>query len=405
MRPRQDIVESFSTFIQFSDDRFSGWVADPTLQRSMRSCLTRLPGSPTSGNFWAVYWHKRWQDKSSNLASSHLCAYLQEACYWAAHKTLSSFTSLQYTLSDCFQISIAETPKILRGFRPVKGFSLNTYARVGFGNVIRNTLRQHQEVDICTDWALLSKLSQKRFSEALEQTGLAAETIARYRLAWFCFKQSYSLHKAAGTRQLPQPDAATWQAIAQLYNAERQNQLVLPGPECSPATLENWLAKSAQQVRKYFYPAKTSLNIPKAGRESSELQDDLPSNLNQSLLTEMIAQEEALTRQNQRTQLNTVLITALETLDSQKQQFLQLYYAKGLTQQQIARQFDLKQYTVSRRLSQAREALLLALAKWSQTTLHISPDSTVIRYISTTLEDWLQGYYDRSAPDLSKRST
>lgn len=405
MRPRQNIIESFSTFIEFSDDCFSGWVPDPKLQRSMRSCLAQLPESPASGNFWALYWHKLWQAKASKLACSHLYAYLQEACYWAAQKTISSFVSLQYTLPDCFQASITETPKILQGFRPVKGFSLNAYARVVFSNVIRNTLRQHQEVDICTNWALLSKLSQKRFVEALEQAGLGAETIARYRLAWFCFKQCYSLHKAAGTRQLPQPDQATWQTIAQLYNTERQCQLTPPGPLCSPATLETWLTKSAKQVRTYLYPAKTSLNLPKSGRESTELQDELPSNLDQSLLADMIAEEEAQNRQTQRMQINTVLRKALVRLDVQKQQLLRLYYAKGLTQQQIAQKLDLKQYTVSRRLSQAREALLLALADWSQTTLHISPDSNVIRYISTALEEWLQGYYNRPDPDLSERST
>ena len=405
MNPRQNIIESFSTFIQFSDDCFSRWVPDPKLQRNMRSCLAQQPDSPTSGSFWALYWHQLWRLQSSNLAGSHLCAYLQEACYWAAQKTISSFDGLQYTVSDCFQISITETPKILHGFRPVKGFSLNAYARVVFGNVIRNALRQHQEVDICTNWALLSKLSQKRFVEALTQAGLNVETIARYRLAWFCFKQSYSLHKAAGTRQLPQPDQATWQAIAQLYNAERQRQLTFPDPDRSPATLENWLTQSAELVRNYLYPAKMSLNMPRPGRESSELQDELPSNLDQSLIAEMIAQEEDQARQHQRNQINTVLTTALGQLDVQKQQLLQLYYAKGLTQQQIAQQIDLKQYTVSRRLSQAREALLRALAKWSQTTLHISPDSNVIRYISTTLEEWLQGYYDRPDPDLSERST
>ena len=405
MRPRQNLIESFSSFIQFSDDCFSRWVPDSKLQRNMRSCLAQLPQSPASGNFWALYWHQLWRLQSSNLAGSHLCAYLQEACYWAAQKTISSFEGLQYTLSDCFQISITETPKILQGFRPVKGFSLNAYARVVFGNVIRNTLRQHQEVDICTNWGLLSKLSQKRFVEALTQAGLTTETIARYRLAWFCFKQTYSLHKADRTRQLPQPNQATWQAIAQLYNTERQRQLTAPGPAYDPATLEDWLAKSAELVRNYLYPAKTSLNTPKYGRESTELQDELPSNLDQSLLAEMIAQEEDQTRQTQRNQINIVLIKALGQLDRQKRQLLRLYYAKGLTQQQIAQQLDLKQYTVSRRLSQAREALLRALAEWSQTTLHISPDSNVIRYISTALEEWLQGYYARPDPDLSERST
>lgn len=39
MRPRQTIIEMFSTFMQFEADCFSGWACDLKLRRSMQSCL------------------------------------------------------------------------------------------------------------------------------------------------------------------------------------------------------------------------------------------------------------------------------------------------------------------------------------------------------------------------------
>jgi len=68
-----------------------------------------------------------------------------------------------------------------------------------------------------------------------------------------------------------------------------------------------------------------------------------------------------------------------------------LVLQRGLTQQQIALQLQMKQYTVSRRLTKSRETLQ-ALAQWSQQTLHISLSSNVLKNISAVLE-LLQNYY------------
>jgi DNA-binding transcriptional regulator LsrR (DeoR family) len=69
---------------------------------------------------------------------------------------------------------------------------------------------------------------------------------------------------------------------------------------------------------------------------------------------------------------------------------LKLYYGKGLTQQEIAKQQEMKQYTVSRRLSAARRSLLAALVKWSQETLQIEMTPEKIENVSNVLELWLQ---------------
>ncbi|MBV8887319.1 MAG: sigma-70 family RNA polymerase sigma factor [Chroococcidiopsidaceae cyanobacterium CP_BM_RX_35] len=393
MRPRQAVIEVFSTFLQFDADRVGGWATDPKLRRSMLSCQAQLPQPETSKDFWVFYWYKLWQTQPDSLAEAHLSAYLQEVCFWTAQKTIASFSTGQYTLSDCFQMALTRVDKVLKGFNSQTGFSLSNYASVVFRSVLKDILRQQQEVDICTNWSLLRKLSQKRLVESLQNAGLTSETIACYLLAWNCFKTLYVPQQATGTRQLPKPDHATWKALVELYNAERHRQLSPPGPECSPEMCEKWMMTCARAARAYLYPTLTSINTPKPGEASGELLDDLPESPQASLLTQLIEQEEQHEKDSRQSQLYTLLAAALAKLAPDAQKILQMYYGQELTQQQIAEQLAVKQYTVSRRLTKSRESLLLALASWSQETLHISLTSDVLNYISTVLEEWLKVYY------------
>jgi RNA polymerase sigma factor (sigma-70 family) len=402
MRPRQSIIDIFSTFLQLETDRFRSWIPDSRLRRSMQQCLNQFPEEKSSETFWAIYWHKQWQ-QSSHPALGHLSAHLQETCYWSAQRVAMRLEGSQHGVADCFQVAIAEVPKILRGCDPNQPTSLKTYANTAFGNIIRDYLRQRREVDRCSDWGLLLKISRKQLLEALQHNGLNAESCDRYWLAWSCFSSSYAPTKTPGQRQTLPPDAATWKEIVQRYNVQRQ-QLADSDIRATAEQLEKWLTQAAKFARAYLYPAIGSLNVPRAGQDSGEMQDDLPDPAQSSLLTELIAQEEADDRQIQQTQLNHVLTQAVNQLDATAQDMLQLYYQQGLTQQQMAQQLGVPQYKISRKLAKARETLLLALSRWSEETLHTSPTSNVIKYISTLLEEWLQMYYQGSEPNSSKES-
>lgn len=389
MRPRNTPTELFSTFLQFEADQYQGWVTDARLRRSMQRSLQNA--AETTEGFWALYWHKLWQVQESPLAQQHLAAYLQEPCYWAAQKTAANFVSTQYTLADCFQMAIARLDKVLKGFNAAQGCSFKSYAAATCFSLIRESLRQRQEVDICSDWGLLRKLSQKRLVESLQNAGLPPETIARHLLVWSCFKALYVPTQASGTRQLPKPDRPTWEAIAQRYNRDR-TQLTPPAPAATLEAIEASLLACARAARAYLYPAQVSINAAKPGQEGSEFLDDLPQ-AQTSLLAELIAEEEAQTRQHQRAAVGEVLTQALARLDQEAIAILELYYRQGLTQQQMASQLSTKQYTVSRRLTKAREMLLLALAKWSQDTLHRAATPDVLKTASLVLEEWLQTHY------------
>lgn len=393
MKPRQRIVELFSTFVQLADDLFERWVTDSLLQRSIKQAVAQVAEpskAESSEHFWVLYWYRFWQTKPDSLAAGHLSAYLQEVCYWVAQRVAFQLTSRQYKLSDCFQIAIATLPFVLKGYNPSQGASLKTYANLVFSNKLRDALRQQGEANSRTDWGLLRKISQKQLVESLQAAGFSEKAIANYRLAWTCFKTFCAPNETPATRQLSAPERAIWTNITQLYNTQRLRQVPPIEAQANPEHLERWLKDCAKQVRAYLYPAITSLNLNKSESGAGELLDDLPDDTETSGVTELIVREELQERQTQQTQINAVLKAALEKLDPQVRELLHIYYAQKLTQQQIAAQMEIKQYTVSRRLSSAKEKLLLALAKWSQETLHISLTSPAVRDMSLLLEEWLQ---------------
>ncbi|MCY7283281.1 MAG: sigma-70 family RNA polymerase sigma factor [Cyanobacteria bacterium CAN_BIN43] len=391
MRARQNLLEMFSTFLQFEADRFSGWATDLKLRRSMNRCPTQ--SSEPSEQYWVIYWYKRWQSSPTELERGHLAAYLQEVCYWEAQQTMQRFRITQYTMSDCFQVAIARIDKILRSFNLDYGSNLKAYASTAFGGLIREFLRQRQVVDICSDWALLRKLSQKRLVAALQAAAIRPQLLPSYVLAWQCLKTFNVPTQATSTHKLPKPNEEIWQQVTQLYNGERLSQLSSPGSEATPEALEKWMQQCVKAARAYLHPVTTSINAPKAGHESGELLDTLMDDRQDSLLTTLIDQEDQQSRQTQHSAVDQVLSSALSTLEPQVQQMLSLYYGQQLSQQEITKQLNVKQYTISRRFSKARELLLMALAKWSQETLHITPTLDVLNGISNVLEEWLTTHY------------
>ncbi|MGF2035080.1 MAG: sigma-70 family RNA polymerase sigma factor [Nostoc sp. CmiVER01] len=390
MQPRQGIVEIFSTFVQFDVDQFSGWATDAKLRRSMKVCLES--STEKSDTFWALYWYRVWQTQSSAVALAHISAYLQEVCYWTARKFALNFPT-QSSVADCFQMAIAHINKILRNFNSQYSSHLKAYAELTFESIIKDALRLHREADICSDWALLHKLSRKRLVQSLQNAGFNTQNIESYVLAWECFKELYTGDNTK-IRQFTKPDVRTWEAISNLYNAERLSRLSSPTAAANQQTIEAWVLSAAKAARTFLYPKFVSADAP-LKEDEGNLLDILPV-VQTSLLTEIIEQEEAVNMRSQQTQLNQVLSQAIGALDAESQKVLQAYYVQQLTQQEIAAQLEIKQYTVSRHLSSIKKSLLLTLTQWSQNTLHISPKSDVVDAINTSLEEWLKVQYSHT---------
>ncbi len=395
MRPRSTITEMFSTFVHFDNDSDAKWMTDSKLRRSIENCLEKSPESPASDNFWSLYWYKILRDNAGILAFMHLSAYLQEPCYWSAKNILKIYNNPQYQLADYFQMGIASVQKIFNGFKPEKNDNLKAYAAMAFPSLLKEILRQRRDADICTNWSLLRKVTKKRFVEALIHAGLVPEEIARYKLVWKCFRKLYVQKHTGGTQRLPEPDRQMWSEIAHLYNRSRQSELLSPGAELNGETAERWLNNTAVWLRSYLYPAIDSLDVPKPGGDSGG-NCDLPELRSESLMTQMIAEENIRERQHQKAQVHDILLTALEKLSPEQQEILRFYYVHNMTQSEIAQKVDKKQVWVSRQLTKAREFLLLELTKWvqesekNQSGVNISSNLNQLKDGSVALEEWLR---------------
>ncbi len=397
MQPRRTVTAMFSTFVGFEGDCFQRWLTEPALRRNLRRHYREdldlddlnaiAQADRATQDFWVLYWHRLWgggtEGSAQQLAQGHLTAYLQETCYWAAQRTARPLRGVQYGVADCFQQAIATVPALLKGYSPAQGASLATYAGLCFGNAMRDRLRQQQEITSRSDWGLLRKVSQKQIIEALQGAGLGPEQIMAYRLAWMAYKTCWAGPTAA-TRQLSAPDGATWAAIAAFCNRQRETD----ASPVTAATVEQWLRATAQALRRLLHPGVVSLNVPKFD-DGSDWQDELPA-MGNTPWGQLIHQEEVQERQRQRELVGERLRGAIAALPDADQQLLRLYYSQHSTQQQIAEALQIKQYTVSRRLSRVRDALLLDLARWSQTTLHSSITSPVLKQMGLVLEEWLQ---------------
>jgi len=392
MHPRQNINELFCTFVKIEQDCFKGWIYQPTLSRNLERFLGEHSTSRNLENFLALYFHKNWIVNNCQLSQDHLAAYLQEVCYWAAVKTHTKLPSHKFKVSDCFQMAMGQLQIVLNRFDPQHGSTLKPYALITFRSLLINQLRNHHEVNLCSDWALLRKISQTRLETTLSYAGLNKNEIDECILAWNSFKNIFSPTKTTGIRQLSEPDPATWQQIANFYNNLRQ--LPTNSPAYSPLQLKNLLQKCSQLVRQSFYPQQVSLNQCQPNQPDTELLEDL-SDHSPSILSDMIAAEDEQNRERQLTNLKNFLSETLVQLQPELLHVLILYYKEGLTQTEIANTLDTKQYTVSRRLTKARETLLKALGKWSRDEFGLTINTEVMAQLDEVMEQWLENHYQK----------
>lgn len=398
MRQRTDLIEIFAAFLQFEGDRARGWAIDPRLNRQM----ARLIQVEARGgeDFWAAYWLRQYAQQAENpnpvlhQAIGHLAAYLQETCFWAVNRVMPRVGSSQMQLSDCFQAAIADIPKLLAAFDASKPTGLKTYANTVFGNCLRDYLRQRREIDFCSEWGLLQKISRKRLLDALIASNFDVPTRDRYYVAWKALTTTArSAQASPKLRSIAAPDAETWQAIERSYNRERKEFSHLT--TATAKEIETWLLDAAKKVRSYLYPTVNSLNVKKGDDTEADWESDLVGNDPDPMMY-LEEQETRAERQTQQQQMMVVLHEAIANLDAPTHQLLILYYRDRATQQAMAQQLNLPQYTISRKLTRTRSTLLAAILAWGQTAAHIQPTSDVVAAISPLLEEWLESFYRSS---------
>lgn len=400
-QPRQSIVEMFSSFLQFRESK-NVWIPQAKLRRSMEEQLNNHTSPPTTGNFWALYWYKIWDKQPQTIAREHLYAYLQETAYKAAYDRAQKVHPSQRwdKLQEYFQVVFKNQiyERVLKKFDSEYGSDLAAFALPIFKNSINEELRQRNKAASHSDWSLLRHTTDKLLKKALQNHGLSEQDIESYLLLRDCFRKIYHPETPKANKQLSCPELETFQTITQTYNQERLGQLSNSGTKLNLNDIEVRLKEIAQAIRNYYAPVMISLNNPLSQEGVGEIQDIIPSSETESLLENLIREQEELNFNKLWQEINCILEEFLaKKLTSEQKKYFQLYYGVGLTQAEIAEKLlgeIKKQYTISRKMNKTCEQIVKVLVNWANNKkTHNLKSDNIVGNVDILLKEWLQKYY------------
>lgn len=414
MKRREDIVQKFSTFLNFTKANSitsALWKVDVELERHIK--IIRQSDPEAKEEFWAIHFLKislasqaeekslggNLQDKnneSENLSASnwraekHLLAYLQESCLWAARKAYQRFNFIRYKypLEECFQIAclgVNPPSKFLKNFNfNYSCSSINSYAKTGILRFIQNTI-YHQDVEVkrskYSDYGLLKDLTKIELKTALLSQGITQEKTDLYCLVWKCFDGIYSSNQCQGNRSLKSPNQEHIKQICSCCNL-RLEQLNIPVTSVSEQKIQQILSTCIQAAREY----RTKHFLPLDKYEN--ISDSSQTNLD-NIIQEEASQEVLL-----------IVSQLFLAMPESGQIIIKLCKGLSLTQTEVAtvlkdKYLDLqKQYQVARQLAKYNKNILKDFLMRSQ---QIHPDMHIhnekdIEKIKEALDECLELY-------------
>ncbi len=372
MEKRHTIVEKYSTFYQVSP--VCCWITDLKLKRNITPKIEQHPTQ--NDKFWVKHWLEAAINKSDPLAVQHIRAYLEETCFWSAKVTYQRFTCLDFTWLDYWQIARVEASDPVKLFKKYDPLRSNPayYAQLKISSAILDVVRKDREAERCSDWGLLLRSSKRALKTALEKSGIKEPQLSRYLLAWQGFQEIYTALRVRGNRcEAPTPEQLA--DIADYYNQFRFPQSTEPQQSGSDILALLEMCSSALRV-------STKIAI-----SSLDASPAIPIDYN-SVEQELVTAE----FQEELQQLQEVLQEAIATLPPDARKMLILEHGfPGLNQTQIAKEFGIKQYQVSRQLDKHKCLLLKALAQWSKNHASLT-HVEAIDELSKKLDEWLDWY-------------
>ncbi|MGB3205760.1 MAG: sigma-70 family RNA polymerase sigma factor [Crinalium sp.] len=417
IRMRITSIEKFSSFVeayQTEGRQQIQWRKDLNLRKNFATEQKKIQQNiiVDEENFWAEYWLQALKtDGKNRLARNHISAYLEEACYWAAKKSLDRYQLLSISKEEAFwhyfqtaqekTINSEKLLKIVNKFEPGNfNSSLKNYIEYRLKSAIIDAIYKEYRVGKYSDWGLLKRLTQRRLQDALKSVGCFEPEVSRYCLAWKnCFLEIYTpTQRDKSSRRLPQPTVEQFQIMAELYNQMRVSPLVsreiASSPELDATSFEKWMKVCIKAARSYETP-KNPLDYSEPIDESN-LDSMLSSSNEEPFLhtTWVIELNEA------KRQVQSLLLEEFNALESERQKILKLWYGFKLTQKEIASLLNIRQYTVSRYIDQDKRKMLRIVVRVVQRSKDnsnekIQPNSEQIERLMNPLEEWLTQYCQR----------
>ncbi len=401
MIKRLTIVEQFSTFILWEDNRFRHWRSDPRLQRSISDGLRQ--NSTLTSSQWAIVWHSRLDPTAHNQSlqtrqsREHLYAYLQEPCYQAAFDIWNTYRnySTEYAIADYFQCGVLRFDKLLSSFNSQLNSNLEAYALSFLKWRITDTLRELYKGWGYTSWSLLLYRSKLCVRNALIRYGISGELLEAYLLAWECYVEVYKPARQVRDGSIQEPTPQNWQSITSAYNA-------MANPQKEVADIKKWILDCGKAVSSYI-----SLNSVFSNAMNRQQTNDFESRLVDENQVEELDFREIVDYQQIHQKICIWLKAEIEQLDIHKtrlnpniKEILELYYKQGIKQVAIGQQLGINQATVARNLQKIKEILTDKFIQWSAENLNISLRSNDIEVMSKVFEEWIRLYYHNTDREI-----
>ncbi|WP_449420398.1 sigma-70 family RNA polymerase sigma factor [Phormidium nigroviride] len=317
-----------------------------------------------------------WEPKNRQiLALEHLASYFETECYHAARTVWLQSQDFPWDEYLCcarvFIYNFEHLLRLLRSYNLSHQTALDTYIQQTLIQVIRSEV----SIGKFSPWRLLAIKSDKELQEALQRFCYQEPCITQFMFARKYFKQVYRFNKINNPairktgEKWPEPDIEDFQAAAECYNAEKSLPTapheVSAGSNITEGQIQAWMKICISALQNY----PKSIN-PQPLPEFPELPN--PEIEDSGTLT-----KESLKK------INSAFRKYLESLKPDQHKILLLYYGAGFKQKQVAKQLQVNQSVISRRLDAIKIKLLETMVEMSQ------PHSWVANYVA----GWLQRNY------------
>lgn len=393
IKERTNVVDLFSTFIQWGDHNSSSWQAEPRLNRNMSRLMQQWPDR--SKQQWEAFWHRQWSLERYPMSQGHLYAYLQEPCYLVARELVAYYPSQYgYSVADYFNYGVIRFESLLQKYDPQTNANFGGFSVTFLRRRIRDELRGIHKGFGQTQWSLLFRSSPKRIKEALNVAGILDELQEQHLLAVECYVEIYEPIKRKPKGKILEPLPETWAQITEAYNA------LVPIPADSK-TIQKWVKKTGQSLYSYLAPRQESLNeyLPNSKQERMDYLE-APSELSSAEDEGNDSFDYSSTHQKILAWVKERLATldlSQYRLNPKTFEILQLYHGRNLKQSAIAKQLGINQSNISRILGKVNKILTEDFIEWSANNLDYTVQADNLEQISEALTQCLVLIHQPSA--------
>lgn len=377
---KRNLEEKFSTVFRVADGKHGlvamGLEGDRRLAKNFQQ-FTTSQQQPQEETLARLFLKSSLNGNEIPFDKDHICAYLDETCFWIGNALVGELAPLKLTASECFssaRIFAANPTQTFKNYDFAKS-KVEKYALLQIKTVTKEHLYLGKEVCKYSPWGLLRHSSKKKFSEALQQrTNLTQAEIQSCLFALEAYKKVYASSKEKGGQKLTEPSLETWLDIVGYYNKFCSKKNLEPVEDCRQ--IKKWLSYCVTAIREY------------SKLDFSPLED--------GAFEEAGADLDWQPKTEEFEEVNAVLTGAFLDLEITEQLLLKLWYGLGISQGDIAAVLGIeKQYQVSRRLKSCNKKLLLVLAKWCAEAQKISLTEEVIKELTEPLTEWLKQYCEK----------